>query len=886
MRCSNVLFVVFFLAVILFQISQCVLGYWAVGVYILVILAAFHFFQSCLRYCRAGNGHDFPNLFLLLPGNAYSNLMDEPGKGQESANDSMTTCLVCNELSCDKHDPSLAVHLQPWKHLLVDAKVNAELEELFNFLLEQHTPWLSDVSHNSEEIRLELKRLIRLVASSLLLRVKGQLQWNEIIFKKLPKYLTHHLEMYIYGKRKAKSARFLEESVLREYGHLLHPAVVNSSNEAKYLKSIANLLLHTSLPCKLTKCEASYAFLNEFISSCIFTPLIDILIDPDKINTFLIFLFDKNENAPVNLANSVNKNVEFLSGLVDTKRKFAPDHFGIEKVQIFEDQHLLFLFSQFAKEEHFLNVLQFVLHMNQFMNQIINPDLTDDQLQSLHQRLANVYELYLIRKSKDYIPFEPSIVASFAKAVNSHYDQIQQFRNSKSLYEAYEYANEILEFYCHKFFHTDVYLKLICGQRSLSFTAGYEEYCEKEKKKIPDPNLFDGTLFGDFDNVDSYFLPDDVKDLSLFNVNILSVNTRFDTIGREAFYFEMETIHPNGPSWVVERQFSDFFSIATKLREFHGEELDEFLLPTRKFLRANKSLMESYRYDLELFLRDLLNNETLKRSELVYNFLTADEFSYGFFGDNFNFGKMIKNVPSKFSKERGQHLYSFISRFIDSCASKNSSTQEEDGSTSANSTESMEKKQKRRHSSRVDSESFDLSNVTFNATSTDRLYSHLEYLYDQVLLILVRFYTVNKWIMEILFMARPLLRQSFQAVCEYLVTKQLQSSLLTPTKMCQLIGDLRRLLQQGEESGAPLPGSTSLSNLTKSQRSQKALKVATEFVPRWLVEQLVDYNQHEHFVFLLFSLLQHRLLNKQLLFLLVNSLIADLFPEPIYQTID
>lgn len=176
--------------------------------------------------------------------------------------------------------------------------------------------------------------------------------------------------------------------------------------------------------------------------------------------------------------------------------------------------------------------------------------------------------------------------------------------------------------------------------------------------------------------------------------------------------------------------------------------------------------------------------------------------------------------------------------------------------------------------------------MTSNATSTDRLYSHLEYLYDQVLLILVRFYTVNKWIMEILFMARPLLRQSFQAVCEYLVTKQLQSSLLTPTKMCQLIGDLRRLLQQGEESGAPLPGSTSLSNLTRSQRSQKALKVATEFVPRWLVEQLVDYNQHEHFVFLLFSLLQHRLLNKQLLFLLVNSLIADLFPEPIYQTID
>lgn len=866
--------------------------------YILVILVAFHFFQSCLRYCRYGNGHDFPSisqLFLFLPGNAYSNLMDEVNSEDESTNDSLTSCLVCNELCCDKHDPSLAVHLEPWKHLLVDAKVNAELEELFTFLLEQHTPWLSDISHNSDEIRFELKRLIRLVASSLLLRIKGQLQWNDIIFKKLPKYLTHHLEMYIYGKRKAKSARLLEESVLREYGHLLHPAVVNSTYEAKFLKSLANLLLRTSLPCKYTKCEVSYAFLSEFISTCILTPLINILIDPDKINTFLIFLFDKNENTSASLASSLNDKVPFLSGLVETKRKFAPDHLGVEKKQIFEDQHLLFLFSQYAKEEHFLNVLQFILHMNQFMNQITNPDLTDDQLQSLHKRLANVYELYLVKNSKDYIHFELSIVDSFAEAVNRPYDQIQQFRNSKSLYEAYEYANEILDLYCHKFFHTDVYLKLICGQRSLSFTASYEEYCEKEKKKIPDPALFDGTLFSDFDNVDSFFLPADVKNLSFFTVNILSVNTRFDTIGREVFYFEMETIHPNGPTWVVERQFSDFFSLASKLREFHGEELDEFLLPTRKFLRANKSLMESYRYDLELFLRDILNNETLKRSELVYNFLTADEFSYGFFGDNFNFGKMIKNVPSKFSKERGQHLYSFIRSFIDSCAAKNSSAQEDgsqDGSTV--SSDSFEKKkERRRHPSHLDSESFDLSNEATNANNTDRLYSHLEYLYDQVLLILVRFFNVNKWVMEILYIARPLLRQSFQTACEYLVTRQLQKSLLTPTKMCQLISDLRRLLQRTEQSdeststtSAPLVGFASLSNLTKSQRSQKALKVATEFVPRWLLEQLVDYNQHEHFVFLLFSLLQHRILNKQLLFLLVNSLISDLFPEPILQTID
>lgn len=869
MRCSNLLCVVFFLVIIFFQISKNVLGYWSIGIYFLVVIVSLFIFHCIIRNCTANC--DFPNFWFLFSKNVYANLINE----KIQTGDSLTACLECNELNCDKHDPELKVYVQPWKELLVDYKVNAQLEQLFNLLLEQNTTWLKDISHNEEAILQEFKQVIRLVAASLLLRIKNRLKCNDIIFKKLPKYLIHHLEMYMYGKRRAKSARFLEEAVLKQYGNLLHPALSSPENEAKFHKFIANLIIHTALPYKFTKCDVSQSFLNEFICSCIISPLVKIMIDPDKVNTFLIFLLEKSPPNANETIHSDGHKVEFLAGLADCKYKMVPNFLGIERKQIFDDQHLLFLFSQYAKEECFLNVVQFVLHMNSFMNQITNPELSEQKLQDLHQHLTSMYEQYLMVNSKDYIPFESSIQTNFSLAVAEHYSNVQQFRNCKSLYEAFEFANELLDYYCRKFFHTDVYLKLICGQRSLSFNLGFEEYChaqnsikpESDKQALPDEGNDD--FFDDIEHV---------KDLTNWQVSVSKINIKYDVVGREVFYFEIEICQLEGKRWVVERQFNEFYILASKLREFHGDELNQLLLPTRKpFLKVNKSMMESYRYDLELFLRHLLGNIYLKRSELLFNFLSANDFSYNYFSDNFNLGKMIKNVPSKFSKERGQHLYSFLKNFIASCE-KSSIVEIED--TSAK----VQKPKKTSFSeSTVEMDLSDLPSV-----STQRIYAHLEYLYDYLLLVLIRFYNANNWILQLLYMARPLLRQTFQSVCEYLVSKQLQGTLFTSHKMCQLIAHLTMSLK--DEGNAAqvhtIADVASLTNLTKSQRSQKALTLAKEYIPKWLVEQLADFNKHEEMIFLLFSLLQHPLLNKQLLYLILNSLIADVFPEQIYQTID
>ncbi|KAJ6224874.1 hypothetical protein RDWZM_003419 [Blomia tropicalis] len=772
----------------------------------------------------------------------------------------------------------------------IDRQINQKLELLFDSLVEQHTKqWLPMISRNQEEIVIQLKQLIRIISASLLLRIYNRLNWNEFLLRKLPKLLLQHFEMYIHGKRKAKSARFLEESVLKEYGHLLHPGLIHSENEIKFLKSISNLLIHTSLPPKYIKCNVSQSFLNEFISCSILQPLATILTDPNKINSILIFLLEPStisyENINSYIGNSTNDKVEYLQNYCILKQIAGKAlknqcHLGIDRKQIVTDQHLLFLFTQFAKEEYILNILQFVIHMDSFMERITNPELTDQQLRDLHSFLKTIFDQYLSDSSNDSIPFNQTIRKDFYEAVLRPYSTIKEFRNSKSLYEAYEYGNELLEHFCEKFFRTDVYLKLICGQRSFSFNLDHSEYeptDQNHSKSIQDlPSSYSRIYESD----------NQIKDLSNWSVTISKVNVKLDEMGHDQFYFELEIDNIDGRHWSVERQFNEFYLLWYRLKEFHGEEpLDRVRpLPSRKPLsRSNKNLMESYRYELEQFVRDLLTttDDYLRRSELLFNFLTSPQFNpnYHFAESNFNLGRMIKNVPSRFAKERGQHLYSYLKNFIGQCEKSTIVTE-------PNKVENVRKLSK--NSFRAESDSIDLSTheedgATLNEKES-KINCHLEYLYDYLLLVLIRLYKVNTngWLLQLLFMIRPLFRQTFQGLTEWWLSKRLQTQLLTSNRICALIDDLYQSLNQSDESSI----GASNSNLTKSQRSQKALLLAKQFIPQWMLDYVLDGIVHEQVVFHQFSLLQHRMLNKQLLYMMVNSIIEDLFPEAIYQTIE
>ena len=65
----------------------------------------------------------------------------------------------------------------------------------------------------------------------------------------------------------------------------------------------------------------------------------------------------------------------------------------------------------------------------------------------------------------------------------------------------------------------------------------------------------------------------------------------------------------------------------------------------------------------EDYLVGLLQKPSLRESDILYTFLTSkDEFTVA--ATNLGFGKIIKNVPIKLTKERGQSLQTFIDNFL------------------------------------------------------------------------------------------------------------------------------------------------------------------------------------------------------------------------------
>lgn len=68
----------------------------------------------------------------------------------------------------------------------------------------------------------------------------------------------------------------------------------------------------------------------------------------------------------------------------------------------------------------------------------------------------------------------------------------------------------------------------------------------------------------------------------------------------------------------------------------------------------------------EEFLQKLLQKPALKGSQLLFLFLkTKDEFTNTYLPD-VSLGRLIRDVPRKLMKERGQHLDAFINVFLSS----------------------------------------------------------------------------------------------------------------------------------------------------------------------------------------------------------------------------
>ncbi|RNA09819.1 sorting nexin-14 isoform X1, partial [Brachionus plicatilis] len=183
--------------------------------------------------------------------------------------------------------------------------------------------------------------------------------------------------------------------------------------------------------------------------------------------------------------------------------------------------------------------------------------------------------------------------------------------------------------------------------------------------------------------------------LSNLRIAIDQIEELVDKSNKTCFVFIIQiwAVDPKSPSdffnqkpnWSVKRKYDEFYVLDNRLKEFHGELINEMeynvnnpntitvQLPSKPrtvFFNSSKNFdyLNSVKKDFAKYLQSLLSNPILSMSQLIKSFLdpNSTDFSSSIFNDITSIGKMVKGVPYKLRVERGQSLDMFLINLLKS----------------------------------------------------------------------------------------------------------------------------------------------------------------------------------------------------------------------------
>ncbi|XP_029973288.1 sorting nexin-14-like [Salarias fasciatus] len=174
--------------------------------------------------------------------------------------------------------------------------------------------------------------------------------------------------------------------------------------------------------------------------------------------------------------------------------------------------------------------------------------------------------------------------------------------------------------------------------------------------------------------------PSTPRNLSAWSITIPYIDFYDDDIKREripVFCIDVErndrkAVGHETEHWSVYRRYLEFYVLESKLTEFHGSFPDAQLPSKRIIGPKNYEFLTSKREEFQEYLQRLLQHPELSNSQLLADFLSPHSMESQFLDKmlpDVNLGKIIKSVPSKLIKEKGQHLEPFIQSFFNSCES-------------------------------------------------------------------------------------------------------------------------------------------------------------------------------------------------------------------------
>ncbi|XP_030302747.1 sorting nexin-14 isoform X5 [Calypte anna] len=823
------------------------------------------------------------------------------------------SCAVCGKVKCKRHRPTLLLeNYQPWLDLKVSSKVDASLSEVLELVLENFIyPWYRNITDDESSVD-ELRGTLRFFASVLVRRIH-KVDIPTVVTRKMLKAAMKHIEVIAKARQKVKNAEFLQQAALEEYGPELHVALRSRRDELHYLRKLTELLFPYILPPKSTECRSLALLIREILPGSVFLPSLDFLADPDTVNHLLLIFID--DSPPEKATEPTSSLVPFLQKFAEPRNK-KTSVLKLELKEIRDQQDLLFRFMNFLKQEGAVHVLQFCLTVEEFNDRILRPELSDAEMMSLHEEVQKIYKTYCLDESIDKIRFDPSIVEEIQKIAEGPYVEVVKLQTMRGLFEAYEHVLSLLEnVFTPMFCHSDEYFRhLLRGAESPTRSSKFNRTTQKrgesfgiskignkikgvfkssamEGAMLPNYNFNEGEddfieegimVMEDDSPEEAVSTPNTPRNLAAWKISIPYVDF-FDDPSLErkdrkeripVFCIDVErndrrAVGHEPEHWSVYRRYLEFYVLESKLTEFHGTFPDAQLPSKRIIGPKNYEFLKSKREEFQEYLQKLLQHPELSNSQLLADFLSPNGGETQFLDKmlpDLNLGKIIKSVPGKLMKERGQHLEPFIMNFINSCESPKpkpsrpeltilSPTSENNKKlfndlfkNNANRSENIERRQNQ--------------NYFMEMMTVEGVYDYLMFVGRVV-------FRIPDWLHHLLMGGRILFKNTLELYTDYYLHYKLEQ-LFQEHRLVSLITLLRDAVFCENTEPRSLQD--------KQKRAKRTFEEMMRYIPDLIGKCIGEEARYEG-IRLLFDGLQQPVLNKQLTYVLLDIAIQELFPE-------
>ncbi|NXR81967.1 SNX14 protein, partial [Pycnonotus jocosus] len=823
------------------------------------------------------------------------------------------SCAVCGKVKCKRHRPTLLLeNYQPWLDLKVPSKVDASLSEVLELVLENFIyPWYRNITDDESSVD-ELRGTLRFFASVLVRRIH-KVDIPTVVTKKMLKAAMKHIEVIAKARQKVKSAEFLQQAALEEYGPELHVALRSRRDELHYLRKLTELLFPYILPPKSTECRSLALLIREILPGSVFLPSMDFLADPDTVNHLLLIFID--DSPPEIATEPTSSLVPFLQKFAEPRNK-KPSVLKLELKEIRDQQDLLFRFMNFLKQEGAVHVLQFCLTVEEFNDRILRPELSDTEKMSLHEEVQKIYKTYCLDESIDKIRFDSFIVEEIQKIAEGPYVDVVKLQTMRCLFEAYEHVLSLLEnVFTPMFCHSDEYFRhLLRGAESPTRNSKFNRTTQKrgesfgiskignkikgvfkssamEGAMLPNYNLNEGEddfieegvmVMEDDSPEEAVTTPNTPRNLAAWKISIPYVDF-FDDPSLErkdrkeripVFCIDVErndrkAVGHEPEHWSVYRRYLEFYVLESKLTEFHGTFPDAQLPSKRIIGPKNYEFLKSKREEFQEYLQKLLQHPELSNSQLLADFLSPNGGETQFLDKmlpDVNLGKIIKSVPGKLMKEKGQHLEPFIMNFINSCESPKPKPSRPEltilSPTSENNKKLFNDLFKNNANRSENTERRQNQNYFMEMMTVEGVYDYLMYVGRVV-------FRIPDWLHHLLMGGRILFKNTLELYTDYYLHNKLEQ-LFEEHRLVSLITLLRDAVFCENTEPRSLQD--------KQKRAKQTFEEMMRYIPDLIGKCIGEEAKYEG-IRLLFDGLQQPVLNKQLTYVLLDIGIQELFPE-------